>query len=50
MESNQDQSQDGMQTQTRSGDFGSFSDEEYDHLFLDLAGQSQGQGMDMSTG
>lgn len=50
MEDNPDQAQDGMQTKTQSGDLGSFSDEEYDHIFLNLADQSQAQGMDMSTG
>lgn len=48
--SDQAQAQDGTQTKTQSWDFGSFGDEEYDHIFLNLEDQSQTQGMDMSTG
>lgn len=40
-----EKNRDQEERQTRS-DFGSFSDDEYDHLFMDLAGQ----GMDMSSG
>lgn len=35
-----------QESQVRTADFGSSSDDEYDHLFMDLAGQ----GMDMSSG
>jgi hypothetical protein len=41
---------DGTQRQTQTGDFGSFSDDEYDHLFMDLVEGQGHEGMDMSGG
>ncbi|RMJ20872.1 hypothetical protein PHISP_08256 [Aspergillus sp. HF37] len=40
----------GTQRQTQTGDFGSFSDDEYDHLFMDLVEGQGHEGMDTSGG
>ena len=48
LENNQDQMQENTPG-NRLRESGSFSDDEYDHLFMGLADQGRGQdGMDMS--